>query len=192
MTLEPMGIRDGRFYIGNSTYPTSHIRVEDTELIEALAEPLEDTPELLEQVFGTPEPIARVRQAEFQFNNEWCVSVVWGNDTYSQNRDRGLRNEEDFLEEVTSVEIGIYHKEHAVHVDPDSMVIREGMWIQPFSNSARVREILLRISILPSMNEEDIPPPYTEPDDYPEEDEDDPEDVFYIEEDEEDLPDEDF
>lgn len=173
--MATMRIEAGSFYIGQVRYPSSRITRQDVNVKELLA--LDDD-ELIEKVFNIPEPISRVRQVEFQFDSGWHMSVIWGTAAMCENFEAGMMNFNQFKEEVETVEIGIWHAEHDIHINPNNMAIGQGTWVEGHANSDRVREILFFLSDMPEpdlglMNAGEPPEPY---------------DIH----DGEDLPDEDF
>jgi len=173
-----MKIEAGAFQIGQIRYPTSNIVQQDVNVKEDLNIDDDDT---IKQVFGIPDPISRIRQAEFVFDTGWIVSIIWGTAAMCENTNAGLMNDEEFKEAVETVEIGLFHGEHDMYINPDDMTIRQGMWVEGHADSERVREILFFAATL------------DDPDDPAIMDAMEPEEPMeLIDEDAEDLPDEDF
>jgi hypothetical protein len=54
-------------------------------------------------------PVARMemRQALVWFENQWQLSTIWGDATYSSNRMAFLDEQPPFIEEPTTVEVGV-------------------------------------------------------------------------------------
>jgi len=57
----------------------------------------------------------KTRQATVWFENQWCLSTIWGDATYSSNRTDYLNTNPPFIEEPTLVEVGVLMPEPIEH-----------------------------------------------------------------------------
>jgi hypothetical protein len=66
----------------------------------------------------------RERRARIKFENGWTLSIVWGTGSYSTNRGCGIRSDQEFVEEATSVEIAAWPIEGGMIEWPEGDTVR--------------------------------------------------------------------
>jgi hypothetical protein len=87
-----------RFYAGDRRYFPNYMHMLNIP---------EAAPEMAEFAAEHPEFRMWDRRVTIPFENQWSLSVIWGDATYSSNYTHPLIERQEFIEEPTAVEVGV-------------------------------------------------------------------------------------